>query len=112
MSFKYFKKTKQAKDARRRVIVKEGYGSDWYKQRHKARERDNYTCQACGYVGKKQKNGRWDIEVHHKRKIAYFVNSITGVVNYKEANDLDNLITLCVSCHKHYDGKPNGFKTF
>ena len=47
------------------------------------RKRDNYTCQMCG---KKQENSKRKLSVHH--------------INYnKKNNDLDNLITLCISCN-------------
>jgi predicted HNH restriction endonuclease len=44
------------------------------------------------------------IAVHHKRKIAWFVNSKTKEVDYDAANNLSNLITLCRKCHKVADG--------
>lgn len=63
------------------------YGSNWIKQRRKARERDNYTCQECGT----SENGRKH-DVHHKISLNNFDNP-------KEGNKLENLITLCRSCH-------------
>lgn len=60
-------------------------GPNWHEQRQKALERDGYTCQNCGGT-----NGK--IDVHHIIPYRYFDD-------YIEANDLDNLITLCHSCH-------------
>ena len=113
MSFKYLgRQASTPKDPRRLVIRRKGYGKNWPKQRKTALERDDYTCQYCGQVGKKV-GRRWNVHVHHKRKIAYFANSETQTVDYEAANSLENLITACDSgCHKHYDGHQNksGFK--
>lgn len=106
-SFKHFGRKRQPKDARRLIIQQKGYGEDWYRQRAKALKRDKYACQKCGYESKRN-------HVHHIRKIAYFVNSQTCEVNYKEANDLENLMTVCPKCHKILDGhaKFDTFPTF
>lgn len=69
------------------------YGSNWYKQKRKARERDSYTCQVCGG----RTNGR-ALDVHHIISFREF-----GRENYKEANQLSNLITLCIPCHGKAD---------
>lgn len=61
------------------------YGRNWRANRKKARERDNYTCQDCGttetVLGK-------HLDVHH------LISRAEG-----GTNDLDNLISLCRSCH-------------
>ena len=66
-------------------------GPNWDEQRRKARKRDNYTCQGCGidqhYYGK-------CLDVHH---IIPFRNF--GVEKYLEANRLENLVSLCKTCH-------------
>jgi len=59
------------------------YGEDWYEQRQRALERDNHTCQICGVP----ENGI-EHDVHHL--IPFRLN---------HSNALDNLITLCRSCH-------------
>lgn len=59
-------------------------GPNWRRQREKARERDNNECQNCG-----REEG---LHVHH---IVPFVS----FDDYREANKLQNLITLCASCH-------------
>lgn len=65
------------------------YGRNWNGQRRKALDRDNHECQLCRSV----KN----LEVHHKKPIATFDRS--NEKWYKEANKIQNLITLCRSCH-------------
>lgn len=59
-------------------------GPNWHRQREKARERDDYECQNCGSV--KQ------LQVHH-------ITPYESFDDYEEANRLQNLITLCTSCH-------------
>lgn len=56
------------------------YGKNWYRNRRLRRERDNKTCQLCGKTPA--------IEVHH-------------IIPFKVSHDngIENLITLCHSCH-------------
>jgi len=68
-------------------------GSDWEKQRLAAYKRDNYTCQCCGVkcVGRKSlspSNSTKLIQCHHR-----------VFWSEKPDNSLENLVTLCVSCH-------------
>ena len=67
------------------------YGPNWKEQAEKTRKRDNYTCQACGI---NQDNYYRQLDVHHIKSFKSF-----GLINYKKANRLTNLITLCSSCH-------------
>ena len=109
MTFNYIHKTVRPRDARRIIITRKGYGENWPRQRAAALKRDKYTCVKCGHVGYKKSNGRWTVSCHHVRKIAWYVDSATGEVDYEAANSLDNLITLCEinGCHKAADGHSN-----
>lgn len=64
-------------------------GDNWLTQRRKALERDGYKCSKCGKDGTIVK-----LMVHHKIPFRYFDD-------YKKANRLNNLITLCNSCHSY-----------
>lgn len=64
-------------------------GSNWHIQRYLARERDNNTCQHCGIT--KDQIGR-ELDVHHIIPFRHFDD-------YRIANALPNLVTLCGSCH-------------
>lgn len=64
------------------------YGPEWSAIRDLVRARDQYICQVCGAP----ENGRLH-DVHHKIPFRTFAS-------YKEANQLDNLITLCRNCHR------------
>jgi len=63
------------------------YGPDWARIRDRVRARDKYTCQVCGAVEATRQH-----DVHHKTPLRAFT-SLT------EANRLENLTTLCPSCH-------------
>jgi len=65
------------------------YGENWKKQRNKARKRDDYTCQRCGVCESELDRS---LSVHHKVPLRKYDN-------WREANELENLITLCRSCH-------------
>ncbi|MDH7473973.1 MAG: DEAD/DEAH box helicase [Anaerolineae bacterium] len=73
-----------------------GYrGPDWDTQRRRARERDGFRCQHCGAPEKPDRQH----DVHHLRPFREF-NYVPGQNEaYLEANRLENLITLCRSCH-------------
>ena len=64
------------------------YGPNWTHQRILARKRDQYRCQYCGVpeTGKAH-------HVHHKIPFRNFPS-------YEEANQLNNLVTLCPTCHR------------
>ena len=63
------------------------YGPGWPQIRDRVRARDKYTCQVCGAVEATRQH-----DVHHKIPFRAFTS-------YIEANRLDNLTTLCPSCH-------------
>jgi DEAD/DEAH box helicase domain-containing protein len=63
------------------------YGSDWNDIRPLVRKRDHYHCQICGI----EESGH-EHHVHHKIPFRAFSD-------VKQANQLDNLITLCPNCH-------------
>jgi DEAD/DEAH box helicase domain-containing protein len=67
------------------------YGPDWKDIRERVRTRDKYTCQVCGAVESSRQH-----EVHHKVPFRAFTIK-------EEANRLDNLTTLCRSCHKQVE---------
>jgi predicted HNH restriction endonuclease len=73
------------------------YGPNWDEIAEKIRARDNYKCRRCG---KKQSNieGR-SLEVHHIKPFSTF-NEI------EEANEENNLISLCASCHNKVENLP------
>lgn len=66
-------------------------GKNWHSQRNKARKRDKYTCQHCGVTEIELGCG---LDVHHIIPLRTFKG------DWKKANRLDNLISLCRSCHR------------
>ena len=63
------------------------YGPGWAQLRERVRARDKYTCQVCGAVETNRQH-----DVHHKVPFRAFPS-------FLEANRLENLTTLCPSCH-------------
>jgi len=69
------------------------YGPNWRFQRDLARNRDQYRCQVCGTA----ESGRAH-DVHHKIPFRKFQDE-GGMIDFAAANRLENLVTLCPSCH-------------
>ena len=66
-------------------------GPGWRRQRRAARKRDKFTCQRCGITTKEAGKA---LDVHHIRPYREFGG------DWKSANHLDNLVSLCNSCHQ------------
>ncbi len=72
------------------------YGPTWATQRDKARARDGYRCRGCGAP---ERAGR-SHDVHHLQPFRTF-GYARGHNRYDViANRLENLVTLCPSCHR------------
>ncbi|HUE99457.1 MAG TPA: DEAD/DEAH box helicase [Anaerolineales bacterium] len=69
------------------------YGPGWSQIRDRVRARDKYTCQVCGAVETTRQH-----DVHHKTPFRAF-RAANGPPDFSQANRLDNLTTLCPSCH-------------
>lgn len=69
------------------------YGPDWQKVRVAVRTRDQFTCQVCGAAETNREH-----DVHHKIPFRAFIQN--GVPDREQANRLENLTTLCQSCHR------------
>jgi len=67
------------------------YGPNWKQQRDLTRERDGFRCQVCDRIEQNQAH-----HVHHKIPFRQFTSNA-------EANRLDNLLTLCPSCHRRVE---------
>ena len=65
-------------------------GGNWDTVAREIRERDGYKCRTCGVS--EEKLGR-QLDVHHVVPFRAFESS-------ERANQPDNLISLCPSCHK------------
>jgi DEAD/DEAH box helicase domain-containing protein len=85
-----------------KMLEKEGiiglpndYGPNWTKQRNAARARDGYACVVCG---KPESSGK-EHHVHHRKPFRSFGYVRGENDTYLRANDLDNLMTVCPSCH-------------
>jgi DEAD/DEAH box helicase domain-containing protein len=75
------------------------YGPNWPQQRNAARARDGYCCTVCGSP---EAAGRQH-DVHHKRPFRAFGYRAGANEAHLEANQLDNLITVCRACHQRIE---------
>jgi DEAD/DEAH box helicase domain-containing protein len=64
------------------------YGPGWETLRQRVLQRDGQRCQVCGTAGSAQ-----PLHVHHIQPFRSFTSQ-------EAANQLQNLITLCPSCHR------------
>jgi 5-methylcytosine-specific restriction endonuclease McrA len=68
------------------------YGPNWIRQSREARKRDERKCKFCEvHEGELYRS----LDVHHIKPFRFFLAS-----DYKSANKLANLVSLCASCHK------------
>ncbi|MFZ2489626.1 MAG: DEAD/DEAH box helicase [Anaerolineae bacterium] len=75
------------------------YGPNWQQQRDAARARDGYRCTVCGVP---EQPGRQH-DVHHKQPFRSF-GYVRGQNDaYRQANQVDNLATLCRHCHQRVE---------
>lgn len=70
------------------------YGPNWQKRRREALDRDAHRCRSCGA------SDQTGLHVHHIRPFREFGYVPGRNENYRQANELDNLMTLCSSCHR------------
>lgn len=79
---------------------KGGYDSDyashteWRRIKPKVRERDNFECQVCGITETEADN---TLHVHHIKPVREFDTA-------EDAHFIENLLTVCVSCHGKIEG--------
>lgn len=73
------------------------YGPNWKRQSYEARKRDNFTCQRCGILEDKLSK---KLHVHHIKPLREFNR------DFKKANAIGNLISLCPGCHTFLEWHP------
>jgi DEAD/DEAH box helicase domain-containing protein len=77
------------------LLPPQDYGPSWPAARNAARARDGYVCRQCGAPQREER----EHDVHHVRPFREFGYIPGENRNDRLANELDNLITLCPSCH-------------
>ncbi|MGQ0602905.1 MAG: Zn-binding domain-containing protein, partial [Anaerolineales bacterium] len=96
------------------LLGSNNYGPNWEQQRNAARARDGFKCRQCGKpespspvasisaTGEGRGGGRQH-DVHHNVPFRTF-GYLPGVnEHYRQANALENLITLCPTCHQRVE---------
>ncbi len=77
------------------IAMPNDYGPNWQRQRKAARERDGFKCSVCGRPELPER----EHDVHHKKPFRTFGYRRDENENYLQANQLDNLMTVCPECH-------------
>lgn len=78
------------------------YGPRWLTIREKIIESQDGRCRACGI--NRQELER-DLHVHHITPVREFKNG-SGDIDWGKANQEENLVALCQSCHHDWEGVP------
>lgn len=75
------------------------YGEHWHEQRRKTLRRDGFKCRKCG-INNEEHGEKYEIglDVHHIVPLREFDTR-------ENANQLDNLVTLCRRCHNQLEMK-------
>ncbi len=81
------------------LLAPNDYGPSWPAARDAARARDSRRCRQCGA---EEREGRAH-HVHHLRPFREFGYIPGENRSDRAANELDNLITLCASCHRRVE---------
>lgn len=76
------------------------YGPNWRKQRKEARKRAGFKCEYC--AKDEDINGK-ALDVHHIKPFKDFGYIPDENDFYKQANDLGNLVALCMICHRNIE---------
>ena len=75
------------------------YGPNWQEQRQRVRARDHYRCTQCGAH---EPPGRQH-DVHHLVPFRTFGYVAGFNENYQLANQLENLVLVCRTCHRRLE---------
>jgi DEAD/DEAH box helicase domain-containing protein len=78
------------------LVRPNSYGPNWQEQRRRTLDRDGYQCRTCGSEGREGTN----LHVHHIRPFREYGYVPGQNENYRAANEVDNLVTLCPGCHR------------
>lgn len=71
-------------------------GSNWTSIRAEVRSRDDHECRVCGEPAVYERGASH--QVHH-------ITPFGDHDDHEEANSLDNLVLLCISCHRSLEGR-------
>lgn len=84
------------------------YGPNWTEQREKTLIRDGYQCRDCGMSQEESINKHGQrLSVHHRVPRRNFKEG--GELDFEQANRLENLVTLCGTCHSKWEHLPVQF---
>ncbi len=80
-------------------MARDDRGPNWEQQRNRARDRDGHRCRHCGAPERADRGH----DVHHVEPFRTFGYRRGENDRYLAANRLENLVTLCRSCHRRVE---------
>lgn len=81
------------------------YGPMWESQRLHRLELDRFRCRDCGMTNEESLDEyNLSLAVHHKVPFRTFYED--GTADYEAAHAIDNLVSLCASCHRKWEALP------
>lgn len=83
------------------LIGPNDYGPSWEEARRAARTRDEFRCARCGTP----ETARREHDVHHLVPFRSFRYIPGENENHRQANAVENLITLCAACHQRLEAQ-------
>ena len=78
------------------LVRPNNYGPNWQEQRRQTLVRDGHRCRTCGAEARPGSG----LHVHHLRPFRDYGYIPEENENYRLANDVANLVTLCPVCHR------------
>lgn len=82
------------------------YGGSWSEKRESRLEKDGYACVICDKSNAQEKiDTGTGLDVHHIDKARNYLRE-DGTLDEEKAHRLENLISLCTSCHNRWEGIP------
>ncbi|MFA9427336.1 homing endonuclease associated repeat-containing protein [Natronorubrum sp. A-ect3] len=76
------------------------YGPNWQRQRRKRLQIDGFQCQRCSLTREESLNDlNRGLSVHHRTPVRSFYEE-SERPNWESMNSVDNLVTLCLGCHR------------
>lgn len=76
------------------------YNQTFLENKDRALERDGYECHICGETSEEH-NEEYGTELH-----VHHITPIAEIDDMAAAHELDNLVTLCLPCHRQWEGVP------
>lgn len=76
------------------------YGAKWEEKRIQRIKHDDEECVVCG-IDKQSHKEKYGVSLH-----VHHIQPVRSFEDTEDAHEISNLVTLCASCHGHWEGIP------